>query len=358
MEQQLSLDDIMLQPSTLNSGCHRESYNFGVIDPSTNTATLPIFTSPMDSVIRKENWKVWSNVGINPVLPRTENLDIRLEGCQYIFTAFSLKEIKQNFIEKMPKNIQGQLKLCIDCGNGHDVEIFNQATQLRKIYGPKVNIMAGNIGNEKTYIEYCRADIDYVRVGISCGSLVDTSKFGFHSPLASLLMNIKGVKSSCTGFKLTKIIADGGINSHADILKAIALGADYVMIGRQFVKLVEAAGEIYQKTLTTEGKNFLDIVSPDILKDEKPENYKDLNLQRLYCGNTSLDMQARRDGYDTVHDWKGAIKPCDSTTEWVSITSNLESWLSTMYDVFSYGFTMSGATNWDEFRKNIKYCRA
>lgn len=356
MDKLLELDDIMLQPADMNSGCHPKDYSFGTTDHF-GCVSLPIFTSPMPSVVDKTNWRVYEKAGIRTILPRTCSIEDRLEACQYMFAAFSLGEIKENFLGRGKRSSQYQFKVCFDVGNGGDTEIFNLSSQLRTTYQDQICIMAGNIGNEKTYVEYCRAGIDFVRVGITGGSLVNTDKFGFHSPLASLLIKIIGLKkTACIGLKETKIIADGGIDTFADIIKAIALGADYVMIGRQFAKILEASGPIYQRTKNQEGRDVLEAVSPDIAKDLSQTELRDLGLQRLYCGNTTLDIQAQRNGYDNIHDWKNAHpKPFDSRAEWVKINYTLDNWISDLYEVFTYGFVMGNATNWKEYKENIKF---
>lgn len=362
LEKLLEIDDIVLYPSELNNGFQGAKYNYGVVDDLDRTVSLPIFTSPNDAITDNKNWKVWYKEGIRPILPRTEDIQIRLDGCQYIFSAFSIEEVKEYFINSGKRSYQNQIRVCIDGGNGEDIEIFNVSSQLKKMYGNQINIMAGNIGNPKTYINYCKAGIDYVRVGISSGSLVDFNKYGFYYPMAQLLIDIAGIKAtSCVGLKPTKIIADGGISNQVDILKCLALGADYVMCGRQFVKLFEAAGPIRVKT---KKENNLDVVEEISIEEAislvDKLGFKDAGLQRLYCGNTTYELQAKRCGYNSIDDWMGnnsKLRPNDSRVDFVTISSTLKKWLEDMYDRFSYAFTMSNSVNWKTFKENIKYGR-
>ena len=248
MEKCLELEDIMLFPSETNSGCKKDEYNFSVVDDIDKSLSLPIFTSPMPAVVSEKNWRVWNDNGIKPIIPRTTSLELRLEACEYIFSACSIKEVIENFITNIRRNFSGYLRVCIDCGNGHDSEIFKVGAELKRVYGPRIITMGGNIGSPKTYQYYCKALFDYVRIGISTGSLVDQDRYGFHYPTATFLINLVGQMNTVgIGLKRTNIIVDGGISSPSDILKCLALGADYVMIGREFVKLIEANGEIYKK---------------------------------------------------------------------------------------------------------------
>jgi GMP reductase len=351
MEKLLNFDDIALIPALLNNGTTGQDKNdYGVLDTD-GVVSLPIFTSPVDSILNMTNWRDWEKAGIKPVLPRTLPLEQRLEGCQYIFAAFSKKEVEENFLARGKRASQYQFHICIDPGNGHDIAILQLSQRLKQIYSGQVNIMAGNIGNAKVYPDYCKAGIDYVRVGMSTGSLVVPDKYGFYTPLASMLIDITALKNTaCVGLKLTKVVADGGVYSHSDIIKAMALGADFVMCGRAFVKLLEAAGTLYRKIKTPEGKDILEAVSPDIAKTGV--SFKELGLKRAYYGNTTLEMQEVREG-------KGSKQPhfIDSSMDWVEVTGTLDNWINKLYDVFNYGFMMANAKNWTEFRNNIRYGR-
>ena len=98
MERLLGLSDIALVPAQLNQGRLEGKYNYSVKDIADGTVSLPIFTSPMDAVVNETNWRLWNDNGIRPILPRTSDIKVRLEGCEYIFAAFGLKEIQEEFL--------------------------------------------------------------------------------------------------------------------------------------------------------------------------------------------------------------------------------------------------------------------
>ena len=356
MEKLLELDDIGLVPAPLNTGNQESKCDYFVYDQADgNFKSLPIFTSPMDSVVNEENWRVYYDNLIRPVLPRTSDIKIRLEGCEYIFVAFSIPEVRENFLQYR-RQAPRQFRVCIDSGNGHDIEVFNITKELKRIYGPQILVMIGNIGNPKTYIECCQAGADYVRVGMTSGSLVNDNR-GFHYPMASLLLDIKGIKTSaCVGMKQPAIIADGGISTRQDILKALALGADYVMIGRQFARMVEAAGVMFRTVQDSEGKHEEEILRGAALEMTK-EDLKKQEVKRYYAGNTTYQIQAKRDGYSDVHDWSGKRRPCDAEVTTVRVSYHIGDWLNDLYEIFTYGFTMAGSLKWSEFKTKINICR-
>ena len=364
MEKLLELEDITLIPSTTNKGWLGNKINYLVRDAQEVTGiadSLPIFTSPMESVVGIGNWKIYQDSGIKPVLPRTEDVVTRLDACCYIFSAFSAGEVKTYFIDQDRRGIQSQFHVCIDAGNGHEVGIINLGMKLKEKYGNQIILMGGNIANPETYLTYSKFGFDYVRVGISSGSTVDKNFYGFHYPSASLLEAIKMVKSKMLGrgSNQPKIILDGGIHCHSDILKAIALGADYVMIGREFVRLVEASGTLWKKMEGNKG-GVEEVPGPEQYYGMAGYELSDLGLLRQYSGNTTPEMQALRAGYKNVPDWKKGspkVRVSDSEWSWVKVESSLPCWIQELKECIEYGFMMSDAASWEEFVKNVKYGR-
>ena len=76
-----------------------------------------------------------------------------------------------------------------------------------------------------------------------------------------------------------------------------------------------------------------------------------------YAGNTTYQIQARRDGYSDVHDWSGKRRPCDSKVDIVTVKYHIGDWLNDLYEIFTYGFTMADSLKWPEFKTKIGICR-
>lgn len=357
VQELLELSDITLIPCPINNGWRGcENLNYLTRDRISGAIpdSLPIFTSPMNSVVDEKNWKIWYNSKINTVIPRTTDLETRLGWTQYTFCAFSFDEVKTIFLDQDRRNIQQQFKVCLDVGNGHDSWILELADKLKSIYGKQIILMGGNIENPESYVNYSKAGFDFIRLGMTSGSLVMREKFGFNYPMASLILDTCEVreKSKSIGIRPINIIADGGINSYTDIIKCIALGADYVMMGRELVKILEAAGTVYNKQRTSEGIEKVEEIlrSTDLTEKE----LKDLNLVRLYSGNTTLDTQMVRGGYSSLGEISNP-KIVDSKCVWVPVTRRLDSWLDDFREHIKYSFMMSNSRSWQEFKNNIKY---
>ena len=201
----------------------------------------PIIASPMDSVLDENNWTVYWDNKVNCIIPRTVDVNIRKELCSVVFCAFSLKETKELFIDN---NIETQkFYVLIDIANGSMLEEINLGAQLKKKYGDRITLMGGNIGNPQTYLLYDSAGFDFLRVGVGSGNgCLTSTNTAIHYPYASLISDISEMKyryhSHC------KIIADGGMSGYSDIIKSLALGADYVMCGRIFAQAAKTQDEL------------------------------------------------------------------------------------------------------------------
>lgn len=217
---------------------------------------LPLFTAPMSSVVGIKSVFDYSENWINPILPRSVDLDIRLEfiGLHDHFAAFSLNEIEENFLNREFIEYITHFKILIDIANGNMKKMFDIVSRLKEKYKQDIIIMAGNIANPETYEQYCNCGIDYCRVGIGGGAgCLTSTNTGIHYPLASLLMECRNIKEKVIEYKEkfnnslstpTQIIADGGIKGYSDIIKALACGADYVMCGSLFAKMEESESPI------------------------------------------------------------------------------------------------------------------
>jgi IMP dehydrogenase/GMP reductase len=234
-------EDVTIIPNVVSLVEHRSE-----CIPLDEEGMLPLFTAPMDTVVNSKNFGMFENEMIHAILPRTESLDARIENSiRGRWSAYSLSEFEKVFCNELEKlDEKNKIKALIDIANGHMSKSIDLVRAAKNIYGDNIIIMVGNIANPKTYAEYARVGADYIRIGIGsgCGCL-SSSNTGIHMPMATLIDETVEIKKSLEDEykKLPKIIADGGIRNYRDIIKALALGADYVMIGSVFAKMLESA---------------------------------------------------------------------------------------------------------------------
>lgn len=130
--------------------------------------------------------------------------------------------------------------IVVDTAHGHSAGVINQVRWIKKNY-PDTQIVAGNIVTAKAAQALVAAGADAVKVGIGPGSICTTRIVtGVGVPQITAIAEVAAALKN-TGVKL---IADGGIRYSGDACKALAAGADTVMIGSLFAGTEESPGEI------------------------------------------------------------------------------------------------------------------
>lgn len=220
-------NDILIRPAKTSYIESRQNIN------PFQDGFLPLITAPMDTVVNHVNNPLYTMKGIRTCTPRGEKNGLG-------FTSFSLTEIEELLISDKLNPYGFYL---IDIANGHMKKLRTITKEIKTKY-PKITLMVGNIANPETYKLLSEAGADYIRVGIGNGGGCSTTVHtGVGYPMGSLISECYMI--SCYIDNPAKIVADGGMQNYSDIIKALALGADYVMVGNIFNKAIESCGDNY-----------------------------------------------------------------------------------------------------------------
>lgn len=321
MKKGLSYSDISIIPAVKSSILSRKECN--VYEDN----ILPLFTAPMSSVVNLENYYQFQDNGIRPIIPRNIHIEDRLHLCMNVFCAFSLNELKlyHKFINKLP----GTKYVLLDVANGHMKQVL---TEIKKLNSSVVT-MAGNIANPNTYLEYEKAGVDYVRVGIGGGDgCLTASNTGCYYPYATLISEIKQLKTEhkCK----CKIIADGGIKNYSDIIKALALGADYVMCGMLFSKML------------TFGRDYT-IFGIPISYDIAKYLYKcKLPIKCSFYGMSTKKAQKELNN--------SILKTSEGREHDVNIQYEVKQWVENFIDYLRSAMSYTNCTTLEKFKNNCE----
>ena len=254
-KQGLAYKDLTIVPAPISRIEHRKECNIFY-----SNGNLPIFTAPMMTVVNEHNYKIYEDNKINVILPRTVEYNKRIEFLKEgKWIAVSKNEFNKLFIlESFPAEQKRTYNVLIDMANGHMHSLYDitkQAKENARKHNYELKIMVGNIANPEAYKWICyNTEVDYVRLAIGSGAnCITSSNTGIHYPIATLIDKCKKIKKSVEiehswDYSKVKcvpeIVADGGIKSYADINKALALGADYVMIGSLFGSCLESSADM------------------------------------------------------------------------------------------------------------------
>ncbi|HEX7572587.1 MAG TPA: IMP dehydrogenase [Bacteroidota bacterium] len=130
--------------------------------------------------------------------------------------------------------------IVVDTAHGHSRGVIDMVRTIRRRF-PRLDLIAGNVGTAEATRDLIRAGVDAVKVGIGPGSICTTRVVaGVGVPQVTAIFEC----SKAAARSNTPVIADGGIKQTGDIAKAIAAGADAVMIGGLFAGVDESPGEM------------------------------------------------------------------------------------------------------------------
>ena len=154
-----------------------------------------------------------------------------------------------DYLERMSELVRAKVDLVvIDTAHGHSSRVIQAVKDARKRF-PDMEIVAGNIATEDAARDVIAAGVDAIKVGMGPGSICTTRVIsGAGMPQITAILSCARVAREA-GIPL---IADGGIKFSGDITKALAAGADVVMIGSLFAGSDESPGE----TILYQGRTF------------------------------------------------------------------------------------------------------
>jgi IMP dehydrogenase len=156
-----------------------------------------------------------------------------------------------DWLERLGALVQvGLDAVVIDTAHGHSAAVL-QATEKAKSLFPDLTLIAGNVATAEGTADLIDAGADVVKVGVGAGSICTTRIIaGAGVPQLSAILNCLSVARE----RGVAVIADGGIKYSGDIVKALAAGAQAVMLGSLLAGLKESPGEV----VLWEGKRFKD----------------------------------------------------------------------------------------------------
>lgn len=325
MKQKFDFKDITIVPKTISTIKSR-----GEISPYNKQLYLPIMVSPMDTVVDDKNYKFFESNLIPVCMPRGHY------DYPGTFKSISLDEFETYVNWYITNESFGEVRILVDIANGHIQKLHDLCKKFVKNRKKKNHVlMVGNVANPKTYKELAKIGVDYVRVGIGGGSgCLTSANTGIHYPMASLIHECYEYKKK-GGYK-TKIVADGGFRNYDDIIKAIMLGADYVMLGGILNKCLESCSttKIFGISLSTYWSSYLWY------------NHKWLRkyLTKSFRGMSTKEVQKK---------WgRGTIKTSEGIVKTNQVEYTLEQWVENFTDYLKSAMSYTNSKTLKEFRES------
>ncbi len=243
----LAYDDVLIVPTKSDVKSRR--------DPSLNTRltkkvflTTPIVSANMDTVTEHQMMIAMHELGGLGILHRFMGIleqvrEVQLaheKGVQHICASIGVngdwKERAQALVNA------GASILTIDIAHGHSTSMLETMKHIKDCFS-NIEVIAGNIATPEAAEELIEAGADAIKIGIGPGSMCTTRIItGCGVPQLTAIALCAEVARA----KNIPVIADGGIKTSGDIVKAFAAGADTVMLGSMLAGTIETPGEINQ----------------------------------------------------------------------------------------------------------------
>ncbi len=213
--------------------------------------SLPVVASPMDTISECEMSIAMWNAGGFAIVHRYNTIEEQLKILDDVIyaggNAGAAIGTSGDYLERASALCEiGVRILCVDVAHGHHILMKEALSELRATFGDQVHIMAGNIATLEGYNDLVDWGADSVRCNIGGGSICSTRVQTGHG-----VPGLHTIIDCARSDRNAAIIADGGIRNSGDIVKALAAGADFVMLGSLLSGTDETPGDILN---TRDGK--------------------------------------------------------------------------------------------------------
>jgi len=248
MRTTISFDDVLLEPK-FSSIMSRKDIDITSYLDDFIKLEVPIISAPMDTVTEDQTCSAMANLGGLGIIHRYNSIQ---KQCELVKLAMHENKnklvgasvgVSGDFIERAQALVTAGVRvLCVDIAHGHHALMRYALQALRNTLGYSIHIMAGNVATKEGYEDLADWGASSVRVGIGGGSICSTRIQTGHG-----VPTLQSVLDCTQSEKDIPIIADGGIRNSGDIVKALAAGADFVMLGSLLAGTWESPGKIIKQ---------------------------------------------------------------------------------------------------------------
>ena len=245
IKESLTFDDVLLIPKYSDVLPSETDISVNLTDRI--NLKVPFLSSAMDTVTESKMAVAIAKAGGIGVIHRNLNIknqskEVKIVKKKKLLVGAAIGTNNDD-LERARLLIESGCDLIvIDTAHGHSLKVLKILSKLKKI-NLNVPICVGNIATAEAAKKLYNSGADIIKVGIGPGSICTTRMVaGIGVPQVSAIMDVKRVLKN----KKVKIISDGGIKFSGDIAKALAAGADAIMMGSIFAGTDESPGKKFR----------------------------------------------------------------------------------------------------------------
>ena len=313
----ITFDDVLLVPAYNHHESRRVVDTTSIDRLEKLSLSLPVISSNMDTITESKMANFMSSKGGMGALHRFMSIEDNIKEFKKcdakVFVSIGCTDAELQRAEALRD--AGADYFCVDVAHAHAKYVGKTLKNLRQLLADRC-IMAGNVATYAgaDYLASCGADI--IKAGIGGGSVCSTRiKTGFGVPMLTCIQDCSRSDRS--------IVADGGIRTSGDIVKALAFGADFVMIGGMLAGTAPTPGEFITKADGTKIKRYRGMASQE--------------AQEAFMG--------------PMHEWKTA----EGVATEVPYKENPDAILGDIVGGLRSGLTYAGADTISELQRKLNY---
>jgi IMP dehydrogenase len=245
IKEALTFDDVLLLPKYSNVLPSNTSIFLNLTKKI--SLKVPFFTSAMDTVTESRMAIAIAKEGGMGIIHRNLNVkdqskEVKKVKDEKLLVGAAIGTNREDLDRAKSLVSNGVDLIVIDTAHGHSKKVLNTLSKIKKII-KNIPVCVGNIATGDAAKKLYNSGADIIKVGIGPGSICTTRMVaGIGVPQISAIMEVKKALNK----KKIKIISDGGIKFSGDIAKALAAGADAIMMGSIFAGTDESPGKKFK----------------------------------------------------------------------------------------------------------------
>ena len=317
IKETVTFDDVLLVPQ-YSEILSRKTINLSSELDTKRRYELPVVSSPMDTVTGATMASAMSKAGGLGIIHRYDSIGGQ---CDRVRRTDGKKAaaigVTGDYLDRATALIKSGCDiLCIDVAHGHHALMRHALKTLRNTIGYDIHIMAGNVATLQAFNDLADWGANSIRVGIGGGSICSTRIQTGHG-----VPTLQSVMDCSQSDRPVALIADGGIKTPGDIVKALAAGADFVMLGSMLAGTSESPGQVF---------------------------YGDNGQYKSYRGMASVEAQI---------DWRGHTASVEGVSHTIPYKGSVVDILMGIEGSIRSGLSYTGALNLSQLRSKSKFIK-
>lgn len=304
----LTYDDVLLAPS--HSDITPDKVDIKTRLTKNINLEIPIMSAGMDTVTEYEMAYTMAKMGGIGIIHKNMSIEQQAKEVRLVkdkddtLIVGAAIGVSDDIEKRIKALVDAKVDvLVLDSAHGHSKNIIDALKHIKERY-KEVDVIAGNIATKEAAIDLIEAGADAVKVGIGPGSICTTRIVaGVGVPQLTAVDDVVSVARE----RNIPVIADGGIKYSGDIVKALSVGADTVMLGSIFAGTKETPGDIIEEG-GIKYKEYRGMGSIPAMKSGSEDRYFQNNTKKYVPEGIEARVEYKGEVSEIIYQLLGGIR--------------------------------------------------